>query len=79
VYLVAHHHPQAIIEGIMEVTFTQQIDGYKVTVWMLTVGLWAYTATSDCALYRGTVDADNRVDAVKLAVEKILALVPCRV
>ncbi len=54
-------------------TFTQEIDGYIITVWMTSLYLWAYTAMSDGAIYRGTVSASNRIDAVKEAREKINA------
>jgi hypothetical protein len=58
-------------------THTQEIDGYIITVWMTTVDtknfsyLWSYTAMSNDAIYRGTVSASNRIDAVKEVQKKI--------
>lgn len=52
-------------------TFTQEIDGYTITVWMTSLNLWAYIADGNSAFYRGTVEAENRIDAIKAAGEKI--------
>jgi hypothetical protein len=51
--------------------FTQEKNGYTITVWMISLELWAYIAEGNETLYRGTVEAENRIDAVTAASEKI--------
>lgn len=52
-------------------TFTTVINGVQITVWMISLDLWAYTAQSPDTFYRGSIVAMNRIEAINEALVKI--------
>lgn len=57
----------------MRQNFTQECNGYIVTVWMVALELWAYRVTKGAKMYpAGYVNAVNRTDAAAAAYAEVL-------